>query len=145
MDFVTTVGHGDGPGARERLGLRGRGPTAVITDLGVLEPDPVSAELTLTQLHEGVSVDQAREATGWELAVAAAAGRDRAAERRRARGAQGAARTMNDAFIYEAVRTPFGRFGGALAGVRPDDLAAHALRALLERSRGARTRPRSTT
>jgi glutaconate CoA-transferase subunit B len=42
----------------------------VITDLGVLEPDPASSELTLTQLHEGVSIDQAREATGWELAVA---------------------------------------------------------------------------
>jgi acetyl-CoA acetyltransferase family protein len=40
---------------------------------------------------------------------------------------------MNEAFIYEAVRTPFGRFGGALAGVRPDDLAAHAMRALLDR------------
>jgi glutaconate CoA-transferase, subunit B len=70
LDFLTTVGHGDGPGARERLGLRGRGPTAVITDLGVLEPDPVSLELTLTALHEGVSVAAAREATGWELAVA---------------------------------------------------------------------------
>ena len=41
---------------------------------------------------------------------------------------------MNDAFVYEAVRTPFGRLGGALAGVRPDDLAAHALRSLLERA-----------
>ena len=71
LDFITTVGHGDGPGARRRLGLRGRGPTAVITDLGVLEPDPTSSELTLTQLHEGVSIEQAREATGWELAVAA--------------------------------------------------------------------------
>ena len=40
LDFRTTVGHGDGPGDRERLGFRGRGPTAVITDLGVLEPDP---------------------------------------------------------------------------------------------------------
>jgi acetyl-CoA acetyltransferase family protein len=40
---------------------------------------------------------------------------------------------MNEAFVYEAVRTPFGRFGGALAAVRPDDLAAHALRALLDR------------
>jgi glutaconate CoA-transferase subunit B len=70
LDFVTTVGHGDGPGARERLGLRGRGPTAVITDLGVLEPDPVSCQLTLTQLHKGVSVEQAKAATGWELAVA---------------------------------------------------------------------------
>jgi glutaconate CoA-transferase subunit B len=70
LDFVTTVGHGDGPGSRERLGLRGKGPTAVITDLGVLEPDPETAALTLTQLHEGVTVEQAREATGWELAVA---------------------------------------------------------------------------
>jgi len=67
LDFLTTVGHGDGPGARERLGLHGKGPTAVITDLGVLEPDPTSAELTLTQLHEGVTVEQAREATGWDL------------------------------------------------------------------------------
>jgi glutaconate CoA-transferase subunit B len=70
LDFVTTVGFGDGPGARERLGLRGRGPTAVITDMGVLEPDPQTKELTLTQLHAGVTVEQAREATGWELAVA---------------------------------------------------------------------------
>ena len=38
-----------------------------------------------------------------------------------------------DAFILDAVRTPFGRAGGALAGVRPDDLGAHAVRALLER------------
>jgi glutaconate CoA-transferase subunit B len=70
LDFVTTVGHGDGPGARERLGLRGRGPTALITDMGVLEPDPQTKELVLTQLHEGVSVEAAREATGWELALA---------------------------------------------------------------------------
>jgi acetyl-CoA acetyltransferase family protein len=40
---------------------------------------------------------------------------------------------VSAAYVYEAVRTPFGRYGGALAGVRPDDLAAHALRALLER------------
>jgi acetyl-CoA acetyltransferase len=40
---------------------------------------------------------------------------------------------MRGAYIYEAVRTPFGRYGGALAGVRPDDLAAHIVTALLER------------
>ncbi len=39
-----------------------------------------------------------------------------------------------EAFILDAVRTPFGRAGGALAGVRPDDLAALAVRALLERA-----------
>jgi acetyl-CoA acyltransferase len=38
------------------------------------------------------------------------------------------------AFLYDAVRTPFGRFNGALAGVRPDDLAAYAITALLERN-----------
>ncbi len=65
------MGHGEGPGSREKLGFRGRGPTAVITDLGVLEPDPESLELTLTQVHGGVETDQVREATGWDLAVAA--------------------------------------------------------------------------
>jgi acetyl-CoA acetyltransferase family protein len=39
-----------------------------------------------------------------------------------------------EVFILDAVRTPVGRLGGALAGVRPDDLAAHTLRALLERN-----------
>jgi glutaconate CoA-transferase subunit B len=71
LDFRTTVGFGDGPGSREALGFRGRGPAAVITDLGVLEPDPETKELTLTRLHPGVEVETAREATGWDLAVAA--------------------------------------------------------------------------
>lgn len=70
VGFVTSMGYGSGPGDRERLGLPGRGPLMVITDLGVLEPDPATCELTLTRLHPGASVDQAREATGWELAVA---------------------------------------------------------------------------
>jgi glutaconate CoA-transferase, subunit B len=70
LDFVSTVGHGDGPGARARLGFRGRGPTAVITDLGVLEPDPETHELILTQLHPGVEPGEVREQTGWPLGVA---------------------------------------------------------------------------
>ncbi|PXY20459.1 3-oxoadipyl-CoA thiolase [Prauserella sp. PE36] len=40
---------------------------------------------------------------------------------------------MNDVFVLDAVRTPFGRYGGALSGVRPDDLAAHVLSALAQR------------
>jgi glutaconate CoA-transferase subunit B len=71
LDFVTSVGFGDGPGARERLGFRGKGPMTTITDLGVLEPDPDTKELTLTQLHQGVDADQVRAATGWPLAMAA--------------------------------------------------------------------------
>jgi glutaconate CoA-transferase subunit B len=70
VDFVTSVGFGGGQGDRERLGLRGAGPQLVITDLGVLEPDPVTCELTLTQLHPGVTLEQAHKATGWTLAVA---------------------------------------------------------------------------
>jgi glutaconate CoA-transferase subunit B len=70
VEFRTSVGYGSGRGDRERLGLRGKGPTTVITDLGVLEPDPRTCELTLTALHPGATVEQAREATGWQLAVA---------------------------------------------------------------------------
>ncbi|GAA0463353.1 acetyl-CoA acyltransferase [Paractinoplanes deccanensis] len=43
---------------------------------------------------------------------------------------------MSSAYLYAAVRTPFGRFGGALAEVRPDDLAATALRGVLDRAPG---------
>ncbi|MER5325637.1 CoA-transferase subunit beta [Streptosporangium roseum] len=70
VDFVTSVGFGSGPGDRERLGLRGGGPRTVITDLAILEPDPVSCELVVTHLHPGVTLDQARAATGWDLAAA---------------------------------------------------------------------------
>lgn len=70
LDFVTTVGHGSGPGERRRLGLRGAGPVLVISDLGLLRPDPATCELTLTHLHPGATVEQARAATGWELRVA---------------------------------------------------------------------------
>jgi glutaconate CoA-transferase subunit B len=69
VDFVTSVGHGSGPGDREKLGLTGKGPTKVITDLGILEPGD-GCELVLTHVHPGVGADQAREATGWDLTVA---------------------------------------------------------------------------
>jgi glutaconate CoA-transferase subunit B len=69
LDFVTSVGHGSGAHTRRRLGLRGAGPTAVVTDLGVLEPDPVTRELVLTRVHPGVTAADARAATGWELRV----------------------------------------------------------------------------
>ncbi|MER5483621.1 thiolase family protein [Streptomyces sp. NPDC002812] len=43
-------------------------------------------------------------------------------------------RTVRDVYVVDAVRTPIGKFGGALAGVRPDDLAAHVVRALVDRT-----------
>ena len=71
VDFVTSVGFGDGPGCRERLGLTGAGPRKIITDLGVLELDPVTFELALTGVCPGVSVSEVKAATGWELSVSA--------------------------------------------------------------------------
>ena len=70
LDFRTSVGFGDGPGDREQLGLPGAGPTSVITDLGLLAPDPDTCELTLTHVHPGVTVEAVVAATGWPLAVA---------------------------------------------------------------------------
>jgi glutaconate CoA-transferase subunit B len=70
LDFRSTVGFGDGPGSREALGLPGGGVTVVVTDLGVLEPDGATCELTLTSLHPGRTVDEARAATGWDLRIA---------------------------------------------------------------------------
>jgi acetyl-CoA acetyltransferase family protein len=49
---------------------------------------------------------------------------------------QAVPRSLTDAYVLDAVRTPFGRYGGALASVRPDDLAAHVVRVLVERSPG---------
>jgi len=70
VDFVTSVGYGSGPGDREQLGLTGAGPQKIITDLGVLEPDPATLEFTLTGVYPGVSVAEVRARTGWDLAVA---------------------------------------------------------------------------
>jgi glutaconate CoA-transferase subunit B len=71
LDFLTTVGHASGGRFRAALGFTGGGPSRVVTDLGVLEPDPETHELTLTGVHEGATVDDARTATGWSLRVAA--------------------------------------------------------------------------
>jgi glutaconate CoA-transferase, subunit B len=70
VDFVTSVGYGSGPGDRERLRLTGAGPRKIITDLGVLEPDPDSMEFTLTGVYQGVPAGQVMSRTGWDLRTA---------------------------------------------------------------------------
>ena len=70
LDFITSAGFMGGGDERARSGVPGKGPVAVITDLGVLTPDPVTRELTLTALHPGVTVEQVKTATGWDLRIA---------------------------------------------------------------------------
>jgi glutaconate CoA-transferase subunit B len=70
LDFVTSGGHMEGGDSRDRMRLPGKGPTAVITDLGILTPDPVTRELTLTSLHPGVTAEKVVASTGWPLKVA---------------------------------------------------------------------------
>jgi glutaconate CoA-transferase subunit B len=68
VDFLTSAGFLDGRPSRQAAGLRGAGPQAVVTDLGILEPDE-TGELVLTALHPGVTAEQAIANTGWALKV----------------------------------------------------------------------------
>jgi len=70
LDFVTSGGHFSGGDSRAKMNLPGKGPTAVITDLGIMTPDETTKELTLTSLHPGVTVEKAIDSTGWALKVA---------------------------------------------------------------------------
>jgi glutaconate CoA-transferase subunit B len=71
LDFRTSGGHLEGGDSRARMRFPGKGPTAVITDLGIMTPDPVTKELTLTSVHPGVPVERVIESTGWPLLVGA--------------------------------------------------------------------------
>jgi glutaconate CoA-transferase subunit B len=70
LDFVTSLGHGSGPGSREMLGVRTKGPTRVITDLCVLEPDAATRELTVVSLHPGVKCEMVQAECAWPLRFA---------------------------------------------------------------------------
>ncbi len=70
LAFVTSVGHGEGGDSRQRLGLPGKGPVAIITDLCIMEPEAGSNEFVVTSLHPGVTREQVVEATGWAIRFA---------------------------------------------------------------------------
>ena len=67
VDFVTSAGYLDGGDARKRAGLPGKGPVALITDLCIFEPDPVTRELTVASIHPGVTRQAIEAATGWPV------------------------------------------------------------------------------
>ncbi len=70
LDFITSVGYLDGGDARARLGLPGKGPVAIITDLCVMQPEPPSNELVMMYMHPGVTREQVVAATGWPIRFA---------------------------------------------------------------------------
>ena len=72
LDFLTTPGYLDGPGAREAAGLPAdTGPYKVITDLGVMGFDDASARMRVDSLHPGIRFEQVQSNTGFELLSAA--------------------------------------------------------------------------
>ncbi len=68
VDFRTSAGFLNHRREREAAKLRGAGPQAIVTDIGILEPDE-NGELILTALHPGRMVEEAKENTGWDLRV----------------------------------------------------------------------------
>ncbi|MBI2987365.1 MAG: hypothetical protein HYY45_11415 [Deltaproteobacteria bacterium] len=68
VDFVSGVGYLDGPGSRDRLGLKeDEGPALVVTNLAVMDFDPGSKRMRLKSLHPGVSLEKVVENTGFDL------------------------------------------------------------------------------
>ena len=74
VSYVTSPGHGDGPGWRMRHGLAGGGPAAIVTTLAVLRFPDGGGEAELASVHPGHTVEEVRKRTGWDLRVAARAG-----------------------------------------------------------------------
>ena len=69
VDFMTSAGFLGGRQQREALGIRGAGMLAVVTDIGILEPDE-SGEMILAALHPARTVDESKANTGWDLKIA---------------------------------------------------------------------------
>ena len=98
-------------------------------------------------IHPGVTREQIQDNTGWPVRYAGkvqetpeptveelAVLRDSGARTEKAHGGARRTRTTRDVFLCDAIRTPIGRYGGALAKVRADDLAALPIKALLARN-----------
>jgi len=65
LDFFTSLGHGKGGNDRAAHGVTTKGPTRLITDLALWEPDPVTKEFTVMSLHPGVTRNEVEESVGW--------------------------------------------------------------------------------
>jgi len=72
VDFITSPGHKNKYGTRAQLGLPGKGPVRIVTDVGVLEPVPGDGELELVGVYDGVDPEAVKGKVGWPLRVRAA-------------------------------------------------------------------------
>jgi len=70
LDFVTSLGFGRGGDDRVRLGARTKGPTRILTDLCIFEPDPQTKEMTVTAMHPGVTRELIQQSTAWPVRFA---------------------------------------------------------------------------
>jgi len=65
VSYITSPGFGEGGGWRQREGIKGGGPSAVITTKGIFRFDPITREMVLESVHPGVTVEEILENTGW--------------------------------------------------------------------------------
>jgi len=70
IDFFTSIGHGTGGDSRAKLGVKTKGPTRLITDLAIYQPDAETKEMVVTSLHPGVTREQVQDNAGWTVRYA---------------------------------------------------------------------------
>ena len=71
LPFITSMGHGPTGRERRALGVKSKGPTRLITDLCLFEPNPETQEMTVVSIHPGVTREQIIENCGWTPSFAA--------------------------------------------------------------------------
>ena len=69
LDYLTSPGHLEGPGSREKLGLIGGGPSLVVTDKCQMDFDAKTKKIRLKSVHPGVTVDWVRENVMFDLII----------------------------------------------------------------------------
>lgn len=69
LEYITSPGYLSGGNEREKYGFSGNGPAAIITNLGIMRPDPVTKEFVIDSYFSFSSVKEMQENTGWELKV----------------------------------------------------------------------------
>jgi glutaconate CoA-transferase subunit B len=69
VDFISGAGFIDGPGAREKAGLRRGGPRWVLSELGVFDFDPATCRMRVKSIHPGHTIAEVRDQTGFDLVV----------------------------------------------------------------------------